>query len=420
MKILQTVLLSILILIGTKLEAQEIICTIKGTVVNRDSKELLLCRATEDVRFNATKIPIVDNKFEYELKIPASDKFSLTFSDELSRGSWRPIAFFPENGTTEFMLHNQEDYIKNKVVGGELDKKMLVFNEQKKLLFNPLKKPYFDSISYLRKEEKYLSKEATALFKEMGETEDRAKLQKLYHKQMKMEKSGEMLSPEGKTIQSKLDSIAILERNWQNDYIEKNVDLHSLSLIHSALRNYKYYELSVDHDFIKKILPQFSKKFPSHPTLEKVKNMFTAINDIKVGSKYIDFEAPTINGEMVKLSDKIKGKVALIDLWASWCGPCIQLSKSMIPIYEKYKEKGFEIVGVACEYKNTKAFEKAIKRDKYPWLNLIELDNQNKIWEKYNIAGAGGKTFLVDSNGYIIAIHPSPEEVDKILNELLN
>ncbi len=49
----------------------------------------------------------------------------------------------------------------------------------------------------------------------------------------------------------------------------------------------------------------------------------------------------------MRLSDIIKGKVAVIDLWASWCMPCRAKAKAMIPIYEKYKDRGFEIVGVA-------------------------------------------------------------------------
>lgn len=420
-KPLQLLLIVCFSIIGTQLEAQNITCKLKGTIVNRNSNELLLVKGTEDVRFNSIKIPIIENHFEYELKVPVSEKYELIFSDEFNGATgWRPIAFFPENGTIEFTLHNMDEYLKNMIIGGELNKKMVEFEKQKSSIFNPLKKPFLNSVDSLRKSGKYLSEEATALFKEMGETKDMMKRQKLYQKQERMEKSGEMLSPEGKALRMKLDSITKNETKWQNDYIKENIDLHSLSLIYSGLRNYEYFKASVDLDFIKYILPRFSSKFATHPTMATIEKMFSAINSIKIGSKYIDFEEPTVNGKIVKVSEKINGKVALIDLWASWCGPCRALSISMIPIYEKYKDKGFTIIGVACEYKNLDDFKMAIERDKYPWLNLIELDNQNKIWEKYNVAGAGGKTFLVDSKGYIIAIHPTAEEVDKILQELLN
>lgn len=61
---------------------------------------------------------------------------------------------------------------------------------------------------------------------------------------------------------------------------------------------------------------------------------------------------------------------------------------------------------------------KAIGRDKYPWLNLIELNDRIKLWNQYGIRGGGG-TFLVDRNGIILAVDPTAEEVEAILREVL-
>ena len=66
-----------------------------------------------------------------------------------------------------------------------------------------------------------------------------------------------------------------------------------------------------------------------------------------------------------------RGKVALIDLWASWCGPCRTTSKQLIPIYEKYKDRGFTVIGVAREQNSDIRMREAIRKDGYPWLNLI-------------------------------------------------
>ena len=58
------------------------------------------------------------------------------------------------------------------------------------------------------------------------------------------------------------------------------------------------------------------------------------------------------------------------------------------------------------------------KRDGYPWINLIELNDRNKIWEMYGVGNAGGSTFLVDADGTILAIHPTAKEVEEIFKKI--
>ena len=63
--------------------------------------------------------------------------------------------------------------------------------------------------------------------------------------------------------------------------------------------------------------------------------------------------------------------------------------------------------------------ERALAQDGYPWLNLLELRDENGIWNKYGVSNAGGITVLVDRDGTILAIHPTAEEVERILQEKL-
>ena len=154
----------------------------------------------------------------------------------------------------------------------------------------------------------------------------------------------------------------------------------------------------------------YSKKYPDHPFTEQMYNAI-ASEEIRPGGHFIDFSAPDLSGKVHTLSEEISGKVAVIDLWASWCGPCRRHSMALIPVYEEYKDKGFTVVGVAREQNGTEAMEAAIRKDGYPWLNLVELNDAGHIWEKYGAGNAGGRIVLVDANGIIMAVDPTADEV---------
>jgi thiol-disulfide isomerase/thioredoxin len=117
----------------------------------------------------------------------------------------------------------------------------------------------------------------------------------------------------------------------------------------------------------------------------------------------------------LKLSSLLKDKYILIDMWGSWCGPCIVKTRTMKPLYEKYKESGFNIIGIAREFKSLKAVKNRIKVENYVWPNLYDLDDKYQIWNKYGIGYGTGLMVLVDDKGRILAIDPTAEEVEKII-----
>ena len=107
----------------------------------------------------------------------------------------------------------------------------------------------------------------------------------------------------------------------------------------------------------------------------------------------------------------------MIDLWASWCSSCRRHSKALKPVYEEFSPKGFTIVGVAREWKDAELARKAVKKDGYPWLNLVDVGDANAIWAKYRCPNGGGKVVLVDPEGVIVAVNPSAEDVRAYLTE---
>jgi len=208
------------------------------------------------------------------------------------------------------------------------------------------------------------------------------------------------------------------QQKWEQEhYIPQNPNLVSYYLF---LEQLKYLDGNINMDVIKNNYNKLSESNPNHPYNELASNLINAIENIKVGKKYIDFSAPDLKGTEIKLSDKINGKVALLDLWATWCGPCIAKSRTMVPLYNEYKDKGFTIIGVAGEFKNTDRLVRFLDKEKWDWLNLVELDRKNAIWQKYGVDGGGGGMFLIDEQGTILAKDPTAEEVRKELESRLN
>lgn len=131
-----------------------------------------------------------------------------------------------------------------------------------------------------------------------------------------------------------------------------------------------------------------------------------------------DIALPDANGNVVALSS-LKGKVVVLDFWASWCGPCRQSNKELVSLYKKYKDKGLEIYSVSVDA-NTKAWTNAIKHDKMQWLHVIDTKaaRGNELTETWNIRYIPF-TFLIDKEGKLIAQFDDVEELKKQVKKLL-
>lgn len=123
------------------------------------------------------------------------------------------------------------------------------------------------------------------------------------------------------------------------------------------------------------------------------------------------------NGDTVKLSD-LKGKVVLVDFWASWCGPCRVNNRKLADLYQKYQQKGFEIYGISIDNDKNK-WRAAIAADKITWVQV----NQRGGWDApvtldWNIDKLPS-TFLLNAEGQIIAVDPNYGVLMAWLKELL-
>lgn len=153
-------------------------------------------------------------------------------------------------------------------------------------------------------------------------------------------------------------------------------------------------------------------------TVALVLAVFMVNAQVKVDQIAPEISLPGVNDSPVKLSS-FKGKVVLIDFWASWCGPCRASIPSVIKLYDKYKAKGFEVFGVSIDSKK-KDWLKAIAQDKitYPQVN-DKAGWYSKTTEMYGV-NAIPNTFLLDKTGKIVAIDLDGEQLENKVKALLN
>lgn len=153
-----------------------------------------------------------------------------------------------------------------------------------------------------------------------------------------------------------------------------------------------------------------------------VKKIASAIENMKAlepGHVAPDFEQAAPDGTMVKFSDVYsKNKVTMLDFWASWCGPCRAFNPTLVRIYKKYHNKGFEVLGVSFDTDKAK-WEEAIKKDGLTWPHVSDLKGwENAVGTPYMVRYIP-QNVLVDQSGTIIKRRATEEEIEQILSERL-
>lgn len=145
------------------------------------------------------------------------------------------------------------------------------------------------------------------------------------------------------------------------------------------------------------------KKSAFGPAILESIGQGTAKLNAEKGKPAADFSRKDVNGKTVRLSD-YKGKYVLLDFWGSWCAPCRASHPHLKEIYQKYKEQGLVIIGIAEERtKDKKAWLKAIQDDGLPWIQIMNDEEKEKtdVVSLYGIDGFPTK-ILIDKEGKII------------------
>lgn len=188
-----------------------------------------------------------------------------------------------------------------------------------------------------------------------------------------------------------------------------------------------------------------AKKYPDHEYTKEYAAFAASLEQtgrsaevIQVGMPAPNISLKSPDGKNYNLAD-LKGKVVLLDFWASWCGPCRKSNPHVVEIYNKYKEKGFTVFSVSLDgidsrtksrYPDEEQFQAGLEQSRKNWIAAIEKDqltwpyhvSELSKWDtqaakQYGVSGIP-KTFLIDREGKIAAVNPRTTLEEELLKVL--
>ncbi len=200
-------------------------------------------------------------------------------------------------------------------------------------------------------------------------------------------------------LQNENRAIAEEEADYKIQFVNENSNsLFSIMLL-TEMVNRKEINTVEANEIIKNLSPKIAASTSAKTLTALIKSMKKA----DVGSVAPDFSAPTPTGETLSLKEAM-GEYTIIDFWASWCKPCRRENPNVVKVYNKYHDKGLNIIGVSLDKASQKdRWLKAIEVDKLTWSQVSNLKGwKDPIAVQYNVRGIPA-TFLIDKEGTIIA-----------------
>jgi len=200
------------------------------------------------------------------------------------------------------------------------------------------------------------------------------------------------------SIQQENAALLNEEGEYKKQFAQENSNSLFAVMLISEMLTRKEISAAEAAEFVDNLSP----KIAALPVTKDLKAVIANAKKADIGSKAPDFSAPTPSGETMALQDAL-GKYTIIDFWASWCKPCRMENPNVVKVYNKYHDKGLNIISVSLDKDSQKdRWIQAIKDDNMDWYHVSNLMFWNDpIARTYNVRSIPA-TFLLDENGVII------------------
>ena len=204
---------------------------------------------------------------------------------------------------------------------------------------------------------------------------------------------------------------------YEWDFIVDNLDSYMSALLLEVFM----IENKVNKDSIIDVYESFSNRIKVSDVGKNIADLLSQFEDpIEVGEIAPDFTAPSIDGPDITLSNVLlDNKVTLLDFWAAWCRPCRIENPNLVSLHKKYKDAGFDIIGVSLD-RTREQWEQAGIDDNLPWTQVSNLNFWNDpVARRYSIR-AIPQSYLLNKDGLVMGKNLRGQELEDRILSLLN
>ncbi len=202
----------------------------------------------------------------------------------------------------------------------------------------------------------------------------------------------------------------------QREFILQFAKDHGSSVVSPYIVSSNIYMFDLDQ--MQQVMASLDSTISNSKYVVQLQNHINKLQNVEVGKEAPVFTQDNPDGQPVSLKD-FRGKYLLIDFWASWCKPCRAENPNVVAAYQKYHDKGFDVLGVSLD-RNKEAWIKAINDDHLVWTQVSDLKYWNNEASDLYAVSSIPANFLLDPQGVIVAKNLRGDKLEEKLEEVLD